>query len=96
MKDKKHVVKYDGVIELNNTNIDCYVLEDGSRVLSGREMQRALSMVDEAQEGKQTAGTRLNRYLNQKSLQPYIFKGKTEDHFDPLECYIGDKKIKRI
>lgn len=59
----KNQVKYEGILELNNINIDCYVLEDGTRVLSGREMQRALNMVDEAVEGKTTAGTRLARYL---------------------------------
>src|SRR5690606_29470576 len=71
---------------------ECYVLEDGTRVLSGREMQRALSMVDDL-EGKETSGTRLSRYLSQKSLKPYLYKGKETGHFEPLECYQGDKKI---
>lgn len=90
---KKNIIKYEGVLPLNNVEMDCYVLEDGTRVLSGREMQRALSMVDEAEEGKQTAGTRLARYLGQKSLEPYLYKGRGKDHFEPLECYQGDKKI---
>ena len=36
---------------------------------------------------------RLNRYLTQKTLQPYILKGKTSNHFEPLECYLGERKI---
>lgn len=86
-------VKFDGVLELNNINIDCYVLEDGTRVLSSREMQRALSMVDSLDDGKQTAGTRLTRYLNQKSMKPFIYKGKEQDHYKPIICYQGKKKI---
>jgi len=86
-------VAYSGVIDLNDTDIDCYVLQDGKRILSSREMQRALKMVDDYDEGKQTAGTRLTRYLNQKSLKEFIFNGKEQDHFDPIVCYKGDQKI---
>lgn len=92
MANKQHKIKYEGVLELNNINIDCYVLEDGTRVLSGREMQRALNMVDD-EDGKQTAGTRLSRYLNQKSLKPFIYKDKSLGHFEPLDCYKGTQKI---
>lgn len=91
--DKNNIIKYDGVLELNNIEIDCYVLEDGTRVLSGREMQRALSMVDEAEEGTQTSGARLSRYLNQKTLKPFIYKDKEQGHFEPILCYKGDQKI---
>jgi hypothetical protein len=89
----KHTIKYEGEIDLNGLIIPCYVLEDGTRVLSGRAMQNALKMVDEAEEGKQTAGTRLTRYLAQKSLKSFIYKDKTEDHFEPVICYKGDAKI---
>lgn len=91
--NKINKIKYDGVIELNNTNIDCYVLEDGTRILSGREMQKVLNMVDDVEDGKQTAGTRLRRYLDQKSLQPFIYKDKRQDHFEPILCYKGESKI---
>jgi hypothetical protein len=75
---------HEGEITLGETVISCYVLKDGTRVLSGRGMQEALSMVDEVEEGKQKAGTRLTRYLGQKSLKPFIYKGKELDHFDRL------------
>lgn len=94
MEKKDNSVKYEGTLELNNIDIDCYVLEDGTRVLSSREMQRALSMVDEVKEGdSQTSGARLQRYLNQKSLKPFIYKGKGEGHYNPVVCYQGEKKI---
>lgn len=91
--EKKNVIKYVGVLELNNISMDCYVLEDGTRVLSAREMQRALSMVDETDDASQTSGARLNRYLAQKSLKPFIYKDKDVGHYEPLECYKGSQKI---
>ena len=93
MDKKEHKIKFEGVLELNNIDIDCYVLEDGTRVLSGREMQKVLSMVDESEKGTQKSGTRLTRYLNQKSLLPFIYKGKSKDHFEPISCYKGKSKI---
>lgn len=89
----KREIWYEGELNLNGFIISSYVLRDGTRVLSGREMQRALKMVDEAEEGKQTPGTRLQRYLHQKSLEPFIFKGNTQDHFEPIECYRGNAKV---
>lgn len=86
-------VKYRGVLNLGEMPIPCYVLEDGTRVLSGRGMQEALKMVDEAEEGRQTAGTRLSRYLSQKSLNPFIYKDKEEDHFKPIICNDRETKI---
>lgn len=86
-------IKYEGELDLNGLVIPCYVLEDGTRVLSGRGMQDALSMVEEGEEGKQKAGTRLNRYLSQKTLNSFIFKGKEADHYEPLICYKGNAKI---
>nr|DAI29961.1 MAG TPA: hypothetical protein [Caudoviricetes sp.] len=59
---------------------------------SGRGLQEALKMVDESEDGKQTAGTQLNRYLNQKILKLFIYKGKEPDHFNPIICYKGAQK----
>lgn len=56
-------------------------------------MQDALKMVDASETGKQVAGQRLNRYLNQKSLEPFIHAKKEQGHFEPIECYRGDQKI---
>jgi len=83
---------HEGEIVLGDTIIPCYVLEDGTRVLSGRGMQEALKMVD-SEENKQTAGTRLQRYLDQKTLEAFIYKDKELDHYKPLECYRGNQKV---
>ncbi len=78
---------YEGVIRLINTDLDCYVLEDGTRVLSGRGMQKVLKMTE------QDTGSRIERYLTQKSLEPFIYKDKTADHYNPIVCYKGEQKI---
>jgi P63C domain len=93
MADKKRKVKYEGELDLNGLKIPCYVLEDGTRILSGRGMQETLKMVDIDEDSAPTSGTRLNRYLEQKSLQPYIYKDKGLGHFEPIECIQGGKKI---
>nr|DAN18700.1 MAG TPA: P63C domain protein [Caudoviricetes sp.] len=91
--ENNHNISHEGILNLGGISIPCYVLQDGTRVLSGRGMQEALKMVDETEDGKQTAGTRLNRYLNQKSLNPFIYKDKELDHFNPIICYKGTQKI---
>lgn len=90
--DKKSII-HEGEINLGGMYIPCYVIEDGTRVLSGRGMQEALRMVDEVEDGKGNSGARLSRYLNQKSLEAFIYKDKEPGHFEPIICYQGDKKI---
>lgn len=89
---KDNMVKYRGELDLNGTKIPCYVLGNGTRVISGRGMQEALKMVD-TEDGKQTAGTRLVRYLNQKSLNPFISKYIELDHLSPLVCNDNGKVL---
>lgn len=89
----KRQIIHEGEITLGETIISCYVLEDGTRVLSGRGMQEALNMVDTDDNSKPTSGARLTRYLEQKSLKDYIYKGKEPGHYNPIECYLGEKKI---
>jgi hypothetical protein len=91
MKAKKRVIKYKGELDLAGYKMPCYNLEDGTPILSARGMQTNLKMVDEGD--KKASGKRLVRYLEQKSLKPFIYKGKTLDHFDPIICYDGEKKI---
>jgi len=83
-------ITHEGEIVLGDNTISCYVLEDGTRVLSGRGMQEALNMVDL---DKKTSGQRLQRHLAQKSLEPFIYADKSAGHYDPIECYSGAKKI---
>jgi len=88
--DKKRQITHEGVITLGDNKISCYVLEDGTRVLSGRQMQEALKMAEDSTE---SGGARLHRYLTQKTLKPFIYAGREPGHFEPLDCYRGNQKV---
>lgn len=93
MDNQRKQVLHEGELHLGGMDIPCYVLDDGTRVLSGRGMQEALKMVDKEDDSKPTSGARLARYLDQKSLNEFIYKDKDSGHFEPIICYQGDKKI---
>ena len=86
-------VMYEGELHIGDSTLPCYVLENGTRVLSGLGMQSALHMVEENENNSTISGTRLGRYLNQKSLEPFIYKNKDKAAFNPIICYKGDSKI---
>ena len=85
-------ITYEGVLDLAGYQIPCYILEDGTRILSGRQMQTALKIVDDIPSSK-SAGSRLQRYLTQKSLQPYLYKDEGNDKYEPVICYKGNTQI---
>lgn len=82
-------VKYRGELNLSGFTIPCYVLEDGTRILSARGMQLSLNMTNE---GDRTSA-KLTRYLSQESLKPFIYSNKEIGHYDPIICYDGNAKI---
>lgn len=43
--------------------------------------------------GEPRRGSKLKRYLEQKSLQPYIYKGKGIAHYSPIICHDGNFEI---
>lgn len=93
MEELKHEnqIKCRGELHLGEFSIPCYVLEDGRRVLSGRKMQEALKMVDEA--GQKSSGHRLPVFMRRKSLEPFVAKYLGVGTLDPIVCYDGGTKI---
>ena len=89
----RNKITHEGEIKLGDFSIACYVLEDGRRVLSGRTMQSALKMVEESVDGSKASGATLDRYLKQKSLEPFIYKDREGGHFEPIDCYKGNSRI---
>jgi hypothetical protein len=83
-------ITHSGQINLGEFNVDCYVLEDGRRVISGMGMQSALKMLDD---DSQSGGSRLSRHLGQKSLEPFLRNAKEQGHLEPISCYQGKKPI---
>jgi P63C domain len=91
MNKKIRRVKYKGELDLAGRKLPCCVLEDGTRIFTGRGYAKVLKIVDE--NDKKASGKRLGRYLGQKSLEPFIYKGKSHGHYDPIICYDGNQKI---
>ena len=90
--ENKNTVEYRGVLQLGDgISIPCYVLSDGRRVLSGRQMQESLKMVDEG--GQNVSGTRLTTFMGRKSLSPFITKYLEVGTLDPIVCYDGKQRI---
>jgi len=81
-------IKYEGTLNLGENNLPCYVLEDGTRVLSGRKMQEILKVVD-----GNISGTKLPKFLSNSILKPFIFNDKDPAHFDPIICFKGKQQI---
>ena len=89
METKKQI-SHEGELHLGGMSISCYILDDGTRILSSNAMQNALKLQDESDNA---SGSRLARYLNQTTLKPFIYRDKTPGHFDPIICYKGEQKI---
>lgn len=71
-------------LALGGIEVDCYVTEDGERLIAGRGMQDVLKLVDEELPSSgQKPGSRLTRLLSNKKLKPLIYKDKSPDHFAP-------------
>jgi len=85
----KRVITHESEIVLGDSRIPCFVLDDGTRVLSGHGIQRSLTLT----EGRSDGGSRLGTILAQKTLEPFIYKEKTRADYAPIECYKGNQKI---
>lgn len=91
MSKEKRIVKYEGLLPLGDYKIPCYVLDDGTRILSGNQMQEALKLFPDNTTIK--SGTRLARLLNSKAISSLIVSRFGVGHFNPIECYKGKAKI---
>jgi hypothetical protein len=91
MTDKAHKITHEGVLTIGEMQIPCYVLSNGTRVISAFQMQEALKLFPAKYPRK--SSSRLARLLGYKALKPLIDTGFTYGHFEPIECFKGDKKI---
>lgn len=84
--------------ELNLTDeitLPCYVLMDGTRILSGRGMQNALKLTDadSVNDTAKLSGVELARFIATKWFNSLITKPEMLEHFQPIICYKGQQKI---
>lgn len=90
----KRIIKYEGDLDLNGLIIPCYVLDDGTRVISGRAMQNALKITNDSNKSEeQRPGGDLARFLSSKWFKSLINNELNLEHFSPLTCYKGEQKI---
>lgn len=65
-------------LKLGETEIPCYVLEDGTRVFSGRAIQKALGSTA-------TSGTWLTKFVNDSPITPFLKTGVLEQLNSPIK-----------
>lgn len=63
---------------LGSLEVPCYVLNDGTRVFSGRGIQKVLG-------SSATSGTWLSRYINKSEITPYLETGIIEQINNPIK-----------
>lgn len=69
-------------LKIGDLEIACYVLEDGTRVLSQRGVNKALSV---PQGGGETRGLKMPRFLAQSPLKSFISKELTAGVSEPIK-----------
>lgn len=88
--NKSNQIKCKGELNLAGTIIPCCVLEDGTRVLSGRKMQEALKIADGGSES--TSGLKLAEFTSTKSLKPFIINQLGSGGISPIIWYEDGKR----
>lgn len=90
----KNTINYDGEINLNGFKIPCYVLEDGTRIVSGRGMQEAVKLLEATtKSAEQTTGSRMAEFTGSKWFNSLIINGEKLEEFKPINAYKGNQKI---
>jgi hypothetical protein len=84
-------IKYEGELDLNGLKIPCYVLDNGTRVLSTTGMQKSLGVI--GNEPEQRSSGRLNEILESQAVKPHLLGDGDASKFNPIICLKGNKKI---
>ena len=94
-KEKGRKIIHEGNLELNGLDISCYVLEDGTRVLSNRGMQNALKLTDAStvNDTAKLSGVELSRFVGGKWFNSLLESKDRLEKFKPITCYKGAQKI---
>jgi hypothetical protein len=74
-----------GTLEIAELKIPCYVLENGTRVLSQRGLNEAFGIVHGGAQLSQNGGQRMPRFLRLKALEPFISNDITAGLTEPVE-----------
>ena len=72
-----------GILTVGDLKIPCYVLEDGTRILSQRGLNEAFGIVHGG--GRRDGGQRVPRFIRLKALEPFIPNELTAGLLEPIE-----------
>lgn len=81
MDEKIPKEQWSGVLHIGNMDIECAVLDDGTRVLSYRGMSRAMNLSDK---WTTNGASELPPFLRHKALKPYIPSDISAPNFSPI------------
>lgn len=84
-------ILYEGEITFGDNVIPCYILEDGTRVLSTSAMQKALGVI--SNEPTQRSSKRLDEILSSKAVSRFITDDLISSKLSPIICKNGEQKI---
>jgi len=92
-KDRLPVAVYSGVLPIGGIELDCAVLEDGTRVLSERAVHRAFGSKRGGSHWKRMkakeGGANLPSFLSAINLEEYIPKDLADELTTPLSYLVG-------
>lgn len=93
--EAKNKIKYEGILHLGDVDLNCYVLENGTRVLSSRSVQSYLKVHQSNTDLKEyeISGTELSRFLTSKWFNSLVIKRYDPAHFKPIICFKGRQQI---
>lgn len=66
------------LLKIGDIELDCYVLENGQRVISGRSMQKSLGL-------ESPAGNRLIQFLSKNDIKPFLQAKIDLENFKPIK-----------
>jgi len=93
MKEKNEIT-HEGELPLVDLKIPCYVLENGTRVISGRGMQNVLKFTPDSDKSEELkGGGELSRFVSSRWFNELISNDQNLEHFKPIICYKGNQKI---
>lgn len=87
------VAMYSGVLPIGDVELDCAVLEDGTRVLSERAVHRAFGSKRGGSHWKRVkaneGGSNLPSFLSATNLAPFVSPALATDLFEPVRYLVG-------
>jgi hypothetical protein len=91
MENNKRIT-HEGILNLGDFKIPCYILEDGTRILSTAAMQKALLIT--TPESSHRTGSMIDKFLSgSKSLKQFIEDGNYAREIQTVPCFFGKKRI---